>query len=142
MQSATKNRLHACPAIYQDRRHATLARPQSVAVPLMRPERVISPPLACVFLLLFHSTMRYISLVGSELLSSVLALHSHVLDVSGNFGISYRRSHRRFLCTFQWIRSATHCGPAKYFLLRCLLSGFFNYRKVKCTFILEANYEN
>lgn len=90
----------------------------------------------------FHSTMRYISLVGSELLSSVLALHSHVLDISGNFGISYRRSHRRFLCTFQWIRSATHCGPAKYFLLRCLLSGFFNYRKVKCTFILEANYEN
>lgn len=98
-----KNRLHACPAIYQDRRHATLAGPQSVAVPLMRPLRVISPPLACRFLLrFFHSTMRYISLAGSELPSGVL--------VSGNFAISYRSSHRRFLCTSQWTRSAAHCG--------------------------------
>lgn len=102
-QQQKKNRLHACPAIYQDRRHATLAGPQSVAVPLMRPLRVISPPLACRFLLrFFHSTMRYISLAGSELPCGVL--------VSGNFAISYRRSHRRFLCTSQWTRSAAHCG--------------------------------
>lgn len=29
-------------------------------------------------------------------------MHSHVQHVAGNSGISYRRSHRRFLCTFQW----------------------------------------
>lgn len=113
MQSATrttKNRLHACPAIYQDRRHATLAGPQSVTVPLMRPPRVISPPLACRFLLLFfHSTMRYISLAGSELPCGVL--------VSGNCAISYRRSHRRFLCTSQWTRLAAHCGACLTFLM-------------------------
>lgn len=139
----TKNRLHACPAIYQDRRHATLAGPQSVAVPLMRPLRVISPPLACRFLLLFsqHNAIHKSCWVWASLWCprTALPLSGHV---SGNFAISYRRSHRRFLCTSQWSRLAAHCGPAKHFLWRCLLSAFFNYQKVHCTFILQANYEN
>lgn len=94
--------MHVQPYIRIDVMLHSLAS-QSVAVPLMRPPRVISPPLACRFLLrFFHSTMRYISLAGSELPCGVL--------VSGNFAISYRRLHRGFLCTSQWTHSAAHCG--------------------------------